>query len=246
MPEAGAEPDKEDIPHRPPCPLPAAAQGDVQILPEPCGQGNVPPPPELRHGGGGIGVVEVFREVKAQHLPHADGHVGIAGEVEIDLERVRDGADPRRDRCGVRHGGDVLPDGPHLVGDEHLLAQTDHQPLQTLAGLAHRLPPVLQVVGHCLVLHDRPRDQLGEHDHIGTKVDDVALGLHIPAVDINGVGQGLEGVEADAQRQGANALNFGKGGAQQGIHAAQHKVCVLEVEQHMLIHSFLECQRKQA
>ena len=48
----------------------------------------------------------------------------------------------------------------------------------------------------------------------------------------NGVGQGLEGVEADAQRQGADALDLGKGRAQQGIGAAQHEVCILEVEQH--------------
>ena len=34
--------------------------------------------------------------------------------------------------------------------------------------------------------------------------------------------RGLEGVEADAQRQGADALNFGKSGAQQGVGAAQH------------------------
>ena len=111
-------------------------------------------------------------------MPQTDGHVRVAGEVKVDLERVRDGADPRRDRCGVRHGGDVLPDGAHLVGDEHLLAQTDHQPLQTLAGLAHRLPPMLQVIGYCLVLHDRPRDQLGEQRHVRAEVHDVPLGRH--------------------------------------------------------------------
>ena len=94
MPEASAEPDEKDVPHRPPCPHPAAAKGDVQVLPEPCGQGNVPPPPEFRHRGGGIGIVEVFREVKAQHLPHADGHVGVAGKVEVDLEAEGRDAQP--------------------------------------------------------------------------------------------------------------------------------------------------------
>ena len=90
----------------------------------------------------------------------------------------------------------------------------------------------VQLVGDVPVLDDGPRDELREHDHISAEVDDIALGFYIPAVDVDGVGKGLEGVEADAQRQGADALNFGKGGAQQGIHAAQHKVCVLEVEQH--------------
>ena len=74
--------------------------------------------------------------------------------------------------------------------------------------------------------------KLREHDHISAEINDVALGFYIPAVDVDGVGKGLEGVKADAQRQSANALDLGKGGAQQGVCAAQHKVCVFEVEQH--------------
>lgn len=90
----------------------------------------------------------------------------------------------------------------------------------------------VQLVGDVPVLDDRPRDELREHDHISAEINDVALGFYIPAVDIDGVGKGLEGVKADAQRQSADALYLGKGGAQQGVCAAQHKVCVLEVEQH--------------
>ena len=90
----------------------------------------------------------------------------------------------------------------------------------------------VQLVGDVPVLDDGPRDQLREHDHISAEINDVALSLYIPAVDVDGVGKGLEGVEADAQRQRADALDLGKGGAQQGVCAAQHKVCVLEVEQH--------------
>ena len=90
----------------------------------------------------------------------------------------------------------------------------------------------VQLVGDVPVLDDGPRDELREHDHISAEINDVALGFYISAVNIDGVGKGLEGVEADAQRQGADALNFGKSGAQQGVGAAQHKVCVLEVEQH--------------
>ena len=90
----------------------------------------------------------------------------------------------------------------------------------------------MQLVRDIAVLDDGACDELREHDHIGTEVDDVALGFHIPAVDVDGIGEGLEGVEADAQRQSADALNFGKGGAQQGIGAAQHEVCIFEVEQH--------------
>ena len=82
------------------------------------------------------------------------------------------------------------------------------------------------------ILDDGARDELGEHDNISAEVDDVVLSLYLPAVDINGVGKGLEGIKADAQRQDADALNGRKSGAQQAVDAAQDKVCVLEVEQH--------------
>ena len=90
----------------------------------------------------------------------------------------------------------------------------------------------VQLVRYIAVFHDGAGDQLREHDHVGTEIDDIALGLHIPAVDVDGVGQGLEGVEADAQRQRADALDLGKAGAQQGIYTAQHEVRVFEIEQH--------------
>ena len=89
----------------------------------------------------------------------------------------------------------------------------------------------MQLVGDIAVFHDGAGDQLREHDHIGTKVDDITLCLYIPAVNIDGVGKGLEGVKADAKRQSANALDLGKGGAQQGVRCAAQSLRI-EVEQH--------------
>ena len=43
---------------------PAAPQGEVYIVPEPGGQGDVPPPPELRDRAGDIGIIEVLQKVK--------------------------------------------------------------------------------------------------------------------------------------------------------------------------------------
>ena len=57
---------------------------------------------------------------------------------------------------------------------------------------------MLQIVGHRLVLHDGPGDQLGEQRHIRAEVDDVPLGRHQSSVHVDGVAHGLEGVEGDA------------------------------------------------
>ena len=88
----------------------------------------------------------------------------------------------------------------------------------------------VQLVRHVAVFHDRAGDQLREHNHVSAEIDNVALSLHIPAVDIDRVGKGLEGIETDAQRQGADALNLRKAGAEDGVDAAEHEVRVLEIE----------------
>ena len=90
----------------------------------------------------------------------------------------------------------------------------------------------METVGDVPVLDDGAGDELGEHDDVSTKINDVMLRFYIPAVDVDGVGKCLEGVEADAQRQYADALNWRKTGAEDGIDAAEHEICILEVEEH--------------
>ena len=52
------------------------------------GQRDVPPPPELRDAGRDIRVIKVRAEVVPHRSRHADGHVGIAREIAIDLKIV--------------------------------------------------------------------------------------------------------------------------------------------------------------
>lgn len=66
----------------------------------------MPAPPEVRDGIGQIGVVEVFRQREAEHPAKAEGHVGVAREVEENLQRIANRAEPhfpRRQRHGGQH-----------------------------------------------------------------------------------------------------------------------------------------------
>ena len=95
VPDAGGQPDHRKVKHQTAFGFhPGAAHGEVDIIPEPAAQGNVPPPPEFRDGFGDVRVVEVFQESEAEHLTHADGHFRIAGKVEVDLQGVADAAQP--------------------------------------------------------------------------------------------------------------------------------------------------------
>ena len=50
MPQAGQQPDDGNVQELPTLALAVTAQGDVDVLPEPGGQADVPPPPELSDG----------------------------------------------------------------------------------------------------------------------------------------------------------------------------------------------------
>ncbi len=94
VPEAGQEPHDQQVEDLSARALAVAAQGDVYILSEPCAQRDMPASPEFGDALGNIRIVEVLEELKAQHISQSARHVGVAGEVEIDLEGIGDDAHP--------------------------------------------------------------------------------------------------------------------------------------------------------
>ena len=127
----------------------------------------MPPPPEFGDGPGDVGVIEVLQEVEAEHLAKADGHVGVAGEIVVDLQGVAQGAQPGEG------GGQAVPlaKGPvghhrQLVGEEHLLAQTHDKPAAPGGEVRPGLFAVVDLLGHRLILDDGAGDELGEEGDV--------------------------------------------------------------------------------
>ena len=86
VPEAADEEDDYNI-QRPTREFHAvAAEGDIDIVAEPRGEGDVPAAPEISNGAGGVGAIEVEREVVAQHARAADGDIGISAKITINLK----------------------------------------------------------------------------------------------------------------------------------------------------------------
>ena len=54
----------------------------------------MPPPPEIRNAFRTVGIVKIGPEFKAQHFPKADGHIGIAAEIKINLKSIGQHAKP--------------------------------------------------------------------------------------------------------------------------------------------------------
>jgi len=235
VPDAGEQPHHEQVAdvfglgvH------PAAPQGEVDIVPEPGGQGDVPPPPEFGDGPGDVGVIEVLQEVEAEHLAKADGHVGVAGEIVVDLQGVAQGAQPGEG------GGQAVPlaKGPvghhrQLVGEEHLLAQTHDKPAAPGGEVRPDLFAVVDLLGHCLILDDGAGDELGEKGDVKPHLQGRALHLPPVPVDVQHIAQGLEGKEGDADGQ----LNTGNDkGRPQAVQNTQCKRQVFKYKQDTKIH----------
>src|SRR5205814_9860318 len=88
-------------------PAPVSAERNVKIFAQPGGERDVPAPPEIGDRFRAIRRIEVFRENKTEHEAEPDRHVGVTAEIEINLERITDGAEPgveRADGAGIESG----------------------------------------------------------------------------------------------------------------------------------------------
>ena len=71
----------------------AAAQRNINIIPEPSRQRDVPTAPKLRNITAEIRHVEVPHQLNAEQFGRAYGNVGITREVAVDLEGEEDGSE---------------------------------------------------------------------------------------------------------------------------------------------------------
>src|SRR5262249_38601307 len=129
VPQAAEEEDGDQVEIQPPGRHAAAAQGDEKVVAQPGGERDVPAAPEVADGVGDVGVVEVLGQVEAEHPPGADRHVGVAGEVEVDLDRVADQPQPgeRGGELGGGDGEDAVGGQADGAGDDGLLGQADDE-----------------------------------------------------------------------------------------------------------------------
>ncbi len=97
---------------------------------------------------------------KAHHQRQADRHVGIAGEVEIELQHVGDGAEPGFDRCRVGHGEGLVGDRSDGVGDQHLFGEADGEDVEAGGEDRQRMLALDELVGQITEAQDRAGDHV--------------------------------------------------------------------------------------
>lgn len=207
VPYAGGQEDDEQVDIY--IARPAAPERNVQIIPEPLGQGHVPSPPELGDAPGDVRIVEVDLELEPEHFPESDGHLRITREVIEQLQGIADHAEPRDRR--IDHLRIFFHDQRDRLAEdicqEHLLRQADDEDLDPVRKLLHAVGPAVQVRLDVMVPYDRPGDQLREHGYVQRQADQIPLNdplggifRRIP-VHVDHIGKPLECEKGDADGQ---------------------------------------------
>ena len=200
MPESGEPPDDEEIPE----PVaPVSAERDIDIVAKEGAERDVPAAPEIGRAAGHIGVVKVLGVVEAEHPAHADGHVGIAGEIEVDLKGEGEQAKPGAGRTDLREVAiePGLYEQRGHIGDTDFFEEPLREPAKSAPGAIPRMDPVIDFGGNLGVADDRTGDELVKEAHKEQELERRPSGGNLAAIDVDHVGDGLKGIEGDADRQ---------------------------------------------
>lgn len=234
VPEAGDEEDDEGVAEDLPPGAAAAAEGDVDVVAEPGGEGDVPSAPELGDVAAEVRAGEVLPEADAEELRRADGHVGVAGEVGVDLEGVEDGSKQER-AAGLRLniGPDLVNVLGAAVGDDDFLEEAPEELSQAVCGCG-----VVECARFCVLWEevggasDGAGEELGEEADKGGVRYEVTGRLDLLLVDVDGVAEGGEGVEAyaDGEDDLYEEAVVCEGG-DEGCEGGDEEVVVLEDEE---------------
>ena len=204
MPQAAHQEGDHGIHKGPQFSLPAASQRKIHIGLQKTAQGHVPPFPEILHGYRPVWRVEVFRDLDPEQPSRADGHVGIAAEVKVQLQGI---ACRRKKGRGSVQGGEVLIAVIHGKGKrirkKHFFPEADGKPHHALCKPFGRKAPssvILKLGNRGGVQDDGAGDQRGEKGHEAEVIQKPAMG-RVPPAAVDEEGKLLEGEKADPKRQ---------------------------------------------
>lgn len=171
------------------------AQRDIEILPEPGSQRDMPPAPELGNGRGHVGISEVLQEFESEHLAETDSHIRISREIVINLKSVKDRSNPYY-LCG--HGVGIICIDPvcrfrNSIGNDNLFAEAKDETSDSFSRFFYSDSSVFQLVVDVLISDNGTCNELWEEGNVECKVYDLLLNRELSSVEIDDVRHYLEG-----------------------------------------------------
>ena len=233
MPKAAEQKDDHQVDAGARQPLPAAAEREIDVGGQEAGERDMPPLPKFADVEALVRRIEVDRNLDVEHQPHAGRHIAVAGKIEIELEGVADGDEPRFRRVERQRVGKARLDRDgERIGDHHLFHQTAREGIQAGGEMIEVEMAVFHIrkLRHDFaVQHDRPRDELGEERDEERVIQNV-VARHGALVAVDDVRKLLEGEKRNAQRQ--RQMVERQMQAERAVQVFKEEIVVFEIKQH--------------
>lgn len=230
MPETAHQKDDEGISDHLRLTDTAAAQRNIDVIPKPRRQRDVPPTPKLCNVTAEIRHIEVAHQFDAEQFGRTDGDVTIAREVAVYLEGEEDGCQQQGTStllCVSREH--LIHIRSAIVGHHNLLEQTPKDLAHTVnSGMIIELPLLEKLRQEVRRPLDGTGYQLWEKRDEGKECDDVLGRCYLTPIYVDGVRQGLERVERDAHRQDHLQQQPIRGNAEQLSKLSDKEIVILE------------------
>ena len=94
VPQTGQHPDNENVPQPFCLRYAVSAERNIDVVPEPGAEADMPAPPEFGDGAGDIRVVEILLKPETENSAESDCHIAVAGKVKIELQGKAHGVEP--------------------------------------------------------------------------------------------------------------------------------------------------------
>ena len=204
MPQAAQQHRQQQVEARARGAAPVAAERHVEVVAQPAREGHVPAAPELRRVARQVGLAEVGRQLEAEQAGHAARHVGVAGEVEVDLEREAvDGEELHRRGGHARLREDRVDEGREQEVAQHDLLEDAgaEQPEPPPRAARLEASAARELWQELPAPQDRARDELRKEGDEEREAGQARRSLRVAPVHVHLEGQDLEGVEGDAERE---------------------------------------------
>ena len=170
----------------------------------------MPPPPEIRDAVRAVGIAEVLRKLDAEQQPEADGHVAVAGKIEIELQTVADRARPRAQRVEAFLRVDRVNKLGSSRGQQHLFCQPADEAAAAVKRAVPCDAPRVQQRLNLRKPHQRPGGQLRKKRQVLQRLPEAARTALRRAIDVYNVADGLKRIKRNAERQRAAPFIYGQ------------------------------------
>lgn len=120
MPHATEQKNDHGIPAFPEGAAPVAAKRDINIVLQKAAKGNMPPSPEFRNGSSLIRRSKILRQVYSEDGSTANGDIGIACKITIDLHGIKEHAKEQEKAVKFLHTAkEAVYQKGQAVGHDH-------------------------------------------------------------------------------------------------------------------------------